>query len=98
MKAFVVSIVCAIPLIAGCSSSSHEHPGHSGYEQISMDRAPDAVRDAIRRDYPDAQIRHIGREFYDKKGTAHFHVMLTTADGKRQSVEYSEAGERVGAH
>lgn len=98
MKSFALSIACAISLIAGCGSSSHDHPGHSGYEQISLDSAPDAVRDAVRRDYPKAQVRHVGREFYDKEGTAHFHVMLTTADGKRQSVEYDESGERIGAH
>ncbi len=98
MKFCIALLVCVLSLAAGCASSAHRHAGHSGYEEISLDRAPDAVRTAVERDYPNAQVRHVGREFFDDEGTVHFHVILTNAEGKRQSVEYEEDGKRIGAH
>jgi YD repeat-containing protein len=56
---------------------------------------PAPVQEAVRRDYPAAEVVSSGHEWYDKDGSAHYHVKVKTPDGKTNSVEYDAAGKRL---
>lgn len=96
------TVVCAavavfgMGLAGGCQQSGgHSHSGHHGYHEHPFAQMPAPVREAVRRDYPDAQVVSSGHEWYDQDGSAHYHVKVKTPDGKTNSVEYDAAGKRL---
>jgi hypothetical protein len=95
-------IVLAAALAVGCASSDHkqedhEHAKDTRHEQIAVDKAPAAVRDGFKRDFPDATITKVEKETY-ANGTVHYEFYYIGSDGKTREVEYAADGEKLDEH
>ena len=78
--------------VAGCGHDGHPEADGQTSEMmaVNLSEAPAPVQAAIRRDYPGATVTYIGK--HEMGDHSHYHVELTTADGKTVYHTYSPAG------
>lgn len=87
------AVVClaAASAVVGCGQGGGtDHGSTSQMDQMKLADAPQPVRDAIKRDYPGGTVTYLAKHEMGEK--THYHVELTTADGKTVYHTYSPSG------
>jgi hypothetical protein len=103
MKVRLSLAVAALGLtfVTGCQNrmmgggDRHAHAGHHGYHEHPFSQMPAPVQEAVRRDYPNAEVVSSGHEWLDRDGSAHYHVKVRTPNGGTNTAEYDAMGKRL---
>ena len=63
-------------------------------ERMSMTALPEPVRNAFKKEYPDANVQSVVREV-EKDGAIHYEIKFTDQSGRQQDVEYDGEGKHA---
>lgn len=91
-RLMIVGFLAAGLAAAGCKSSNGDAEGQEvKLDPVSMTDVPTLVRDAFKRDHPNAQVKEVEKETYPD-GTVHYEFEYVE-NGKEGDVEYTAAGK-----
>lgn len=89
MRPQLAVLIVGLGLSAGgCAGMGHGEG--SDFQTIRIDDAPSAVQAAVHREFPGATIKFVGRHHLGAE--EHYHVELTTTDGRTVYRTYSPEG------
>ena len=98
MRRTSIAAVLAAALVAGgCQQWNdmwHKDRDAAKEERMSMTALPEPVRNAFKKEYPDANVSSIVREV-EKDGAVHFEIKFTDQSGRKQEVEYDGEGRHA---
>ena len=91
-RRLIAACILAIGLaLGGCQIFNKDKAKE---ERTSMTALPAPVRDAFKRDFPNANVSYIARET-EKDGAIHYEFKFTDQSGRKQEVEYDGNGNRA---